>query len=123
MFNTSKWSVTGLHIFFFGRAKYDVGKLLKITRRRCPVRVDIEELWGYAGTKRSGFSLRNFYHCNTRYPVIALNSGRLVDGRHRLLKLKAQGRKRCAVVYINRSELEKCRTRARIGKRINPTAN
>jgi hypothetical protein len=109
-FETSKWITSGDHVFTLGKTEYSVAKLLRLTRRRKARLYPIDELWGYSQSKVSGFSLFCFYHANTRYPVIALKNGSVVDGRHRLLKLKEIfERKNARVKFITKAELARCR--------------
>jgi hypothetical protein len=71
--------------------KIDIEKLYSIVNTREPTNVDITK-FKYPMSKQRGFSEKRLKDADTSFPIMFDETGHLVDGRHRVTKLKQEGK-------------------------------
>lgn len=72
----------------------NVFKLIVYCEENLPVRrVAIDKIKEVYRSKRSGFQMKRLLNADFSFPIIVLDDMVLIDGRHRVLKAKASGRK------------------------------
>ncbi len=91
------------------RGIYDVERLWRVVKGRPRVLARIRAL-DCAGTqRRTGFCPERLKRCNVRWPIIVTPDLLVLDGRHRVVKLRGEGIEvvECQVVSVE--ELRRCR--------------
>jgi hypothetical protein len=73
-----------------GGEQLDIWKLVQALEGRDTENIDLEAL-SPSRSRRSGFSPRRLEAADTEFPLVVDEEGMLLDGRHRALKLLAQG--------------------------------
>lgn len=73
-----------------GGEKLDIWKLVQALEGREPEEIRLEDI-APSRSRRHGFSPRRLEESDTAFPLIVDEKGRLLDGRHRALKLLEQG--------------------------------
>jgi len=71
--------------------KIDIEKLYGVVNSREPTKIDITK-FKYPMSSQRGFSQKRLSDADTTFPVMFDESGHLVDGRHRVTKLKQEGK-------------------------------
>lgn len=69
----------------------DISKLICVAQSREPERILFSEVKGISRSSRTGFSKRRLERTDTTIPGIVDQRNRILDGRHRVLKLQANG--------------------------------
>jgi hypothetical protein len=83
----------------------DVGALVHRFKGVTPSEVPIHMIQGASRSSRSGFSPKRYEKAQTKHPVLIDKDNFLIDGRHRYLKLKDQGRQKVKVIRVSDAEL------------------
>jgi len=89
--------------------KIDVWKLIEKSKGKLVKRRRISSIRHCGFSRRSGFRWDRYHDTDTGYPLIVTWDNFLIDGRHRLLKLKKQGRKTVRVIVMTNTEIDECK--------------
>ena len=89
----------------------DVAALNRLAKDRLPQYVPVDEL--HFSTRdpkshKSGFRLEQYIRADYSVPVLAREDGLVIDGRHRLCKLRDLGGKYIPVIYVTDEEVSSC---------------
>ena len=88
---------------------YDLVKLMKLLEDRPSSIIDLPSK-GVDRSSRTGFSAKRYAAADTDYPIILDEAtGVVLDGRHRVLKLRDKGAKTVSAVYATPEDLEAAR--------------
>ncbi len=71
--------------------KIDIEKLYGVVNTREPTKVNITK-FKYPTSERRGFSEKRLKDADTTFPIMFDETGHLIDGRHRVTKLKQEGK-------------------------------
>ena len=82
---------------------YDVNALIRRVGKRTPLRVLLPEA---NRSYRTGFSLLRYMATDTKYPILILQDGTIIDGRHRVLKLQDAGETETDAITITSEDLK-----------------
>lgn len=69
----------------------DIVRLVCLVQRRPPEPISFSQLKGISRSRQTGFSKKRLERANTAIPGIVDQDNRILDGRHRVLKLRASG--------------------------------
>jgi hypothetical protein len=69
----------------------DISRLICLVQGREPESIPFSQVRGVSRSSRTGFSKRRLERTDTAIPGIVDQTNRILDGRHRVLKLQANG--------------------------------
>ena len=82
---------------------YDINALIRRVNKRTPQRVLLPKA---NRSYRTGFSQWRYLSADTKYPILILQDGTIVDGRHRVLKLQDAGETETDAITITPEDLQ-----------------
>ena len=94
---------TKTHIKIINDKIYDIEALIKLVKNRKSIRVKLPKANRSSST---GFSKKRYKETNVKFPILILNTGELIDGRHRVLKLKDKGYFETQAIIITKEDLK-----------------
>jgi hypothetical protein len=86
----------------------DILKLIELLAPKTKTMVETSIIKGVNKSRQTGFSSARYAAADLQFPVIIDGDRNLIDGRHRLLKAKNEGRI-CIWAYVaSKEEIEEC---------------
>ena len=86
----------------------NVDKLLALVAHRRGVLKPLASLRGIKRSRQTGFSMKRYAKADLRFPIIADETGLVLDGRHRYFKALDAGISDSFVITASREEIEQC---------------
>lgn len=85
--------------------KIDIEKLYDIVNARQPTNTNIDK-FKFPTTKKNGFSAERLENADTSFPIMVDTTGHLVDGRHRVTKLRQEGKTNALAHILSKEDLD-----------------
>lgn len=92
-------------------SEIDIAKLVELMEGRHPESIPLDTLTPSRST-RSGFSPKRYDRVDTTQPVVISSDGLLLDGRHRILRLRDEGLENVMAHRSTPEDLEKVRMKS-----------
>lgn len=93
-----EWTEPGEQFAELGRNKWNVARLLELSRKLPMLRVPLDHLNVYSTYEKLSLRemvmhMRAVQSADLRYPILLDEDGELLDGRHRIMRALLEGKK------------------------------